>query len=64
MSFDILKASPRGLELLLAHSQLLRRMKVIVVESGGGVGKVDQWNDCCSSKGFDRKSKAGEPRRI
>jgi hypothetical protein len=45
MSFDILRASPRGLELRLAHSPLLRRVEVIVVvvvESGGEWGKVDQ----------------------
>ena len=62
MSFDILKASPRGLVLLLAHSQLLRRIEVVVVESGG-MGKIDQWSDCCSPESSDRKNKTDESRR-
>lgn len=40
MSFDILKASPRGLELGLAHSPLLRRigLLLLLLSNQGGVG--------------------------
>lgn len=60
MSFDILKASPRGLESLLAHNQLLRRMKVVVVESGEW-GKWTNGAITAARKCSDRKSKADEP---
>jgi hypothetical protein len=65
MSFDILKASPRGLELGLAHSPLLRRVEVIVVvvESGGSGGKWTNEAITAALQSFDRKNKADKPRR-